>query len=74
MKQTLMWFHWLTEIAQIHDREKAQLHMCIEKLQAALQCRHVLMMSIHTVPRLQQGLRKHACAHQDHCECAMGDR
>ena len=69
-----MWFHWLAEIAQIHDGEKAQLHMCIEKLQAALQCRrHVLMMLFHTIPRWQQALRKHACAYQAYCKCVLDD-
>ena len=73
IKHTLMWFHLLIEISQIHDRERGQLHMCIKKSQAAPQCRHVLRMSLHNVPRLWQGPRKHACVHQAHYKCTLDD-
>ena len=68
-----MWFHLLVEIAQIHDGEKGQSHMCMKKLQAAPQYRHVLRMSLHNVLRLQQDPRKHAYVHQAHCECTLND-
>ena len=73
IRDTLMWFHLLVEIAQIYDREKGQLHMCIKKLQAAPWCRHVLRMSLHDVPRLQQDPRKYAYVHQAQCKCTLDD-